>query len=264
MKFTTPIYALIATSAVLAYPQAGQNSMKGVPKDCDANFFMNNIDCIPAGDRHTTGNIPNFENLSNRILESPEEYCSLYKIEKCHNFYNNLMSNATKCRILDEGKTEEFEKGLKFLEIICVTDENNKTCPLLTEAGQKNKTEAVNNTCKSKICTETFLKFAEIVYGAENISSIKGQVFDKDYVYDESDREGSIALAFLQSDYCAAQQVGATNTNTANTANTTNVTNNGNANNSTVTGQQNAQSSGATTMKYSVFGTLLAMTYALL
>ncbi|OUM69798.1 hypothetical protein PIROE2DRAFT_2222 [Piromyces sp. E2] len=272
MKFTTPIYALIATSTVLAYPQTGQNGMEGIPKDCDVNFFKNNIDCLPADDR----NAPSFRKFNNKVLKSAEEYCSLYKTEKCKNFYTNLMPNASKCGMLEEGKTEDFEQGLKFLDIVCTTDENNKICPIFTEAVQKNETEAINSVCKSKICTESFLKLFEIVYGPEKLSSTKGQVFNKDYVYDENDKNGDIAVAFLQSDYCTAQHVGATNTNnanapntantanTANAPNTANVANNGNAQNSTVTGQQNAQSSGASTMKYSVFGTLLAMAYALL
>ncbi|OUM69799.1 hypothetical protein PIROE2DRAFT_2223 [Piromyces sp. E2] len=270
MKFTTPIFALIATSAVLAYPQ---NGMKGIPKDCDANFFIQNSDCMPTGDRNTAGATPSFGNFGNKVLESPEEYCSLYQTEKCKNFYNNLMSKASKCGMLEERNTENFEKGLKMLEIVCTTDDNNKICPFFTKDAKKNKTETINNTCKSKSCTESFLKLYELVYGYDNerLSASKGQVFNEDYVYDESDENGDRALAFLQSDYCAAKHAGATNTNNANTgntgntgnvANTANTANNGNAQNST--GQQNAQTNGASTIKYSVFGTLLAVAYALL
>ncbi|OUM69788.1 hypothetical protein PIROE2DRAFT_2211 [Piromyces sp. E2] len=232
MKFTTPIYALIAASAVLAYPQAGQNSVEGIPKDCDANFYKEINDCVPDNDKDSIRARPYYGAFEIQIFKSSEEYCSLYNSEKCKNFYTNFMTNASKCGILDKENTENFEIGLKILEYLCVPDENNKICPAFTKDGQYNVTETINYTCKSNICTDSYLKVYELVNGPENISASKGQVFNKDYVYDDSDRKGKKILAFLLSDY--------------------------------FTGQQNAQSSGATTMKYSVFGTLLAMAYALL
>ncbi|OUM69790.1 hypothetical protein PIROE2DRAFT_2213 [Piromyces sp. E2] len=250
MKFTTP---QVATSAVLAYPQAGQNGMEGVPKDCDVNCFIKSSDCVYVEDKYSTGVISIYENFSIKVLESSEQFCPLYKSEKCKNFYNNLMPNATKCGILDKKDVKELEQGLKFLETVCVTDQNNKICSIFTKAGKnnKNKNETLKDTCKSKICTDAYLKIVENFY-----------VFNKDYVYDENNEKNAENIfAFLQSDYCTAQHAGATNTNNVNAANTTNAPNTTN-----VANNDNAQNhtSGATTMKYSIFGTLLALAYALL
>ncbi|OUM69794.1 hypothetical protein PIROE2DRAFT_2218 [Piromyces sp. E2] len=273
MKFTTPVYALIATSALLAYPQVGQNGMGGAPKECDVKFFDEISDCVYVDniEKYPPGSMSAYKNLTFKAIKYPEKSCSLFKTEKCQHFFTNFIPNFNKCGYLDETWITDYEKGIKLLEYSCVNDENNKLCSIFTEAALDNETKALKDTCKSKICTEAIIKTYELYYGPEKFSTFKGKVFDETYEYDESkDDSGDIAMAFILSDYCTAQHSAATNTNnanasnTTNTTNTTNIANNGNAQNSTVTGQQNAQSSGATTMKYSVFGTLLAMAYALL
>ncbi|OUM61912.1 hypothetical protein PIROE2DRAFT_11982 [Piromyces sp. E2] len=259
MKFSTTLYALIATStAALAFPQSR----------CDLNFFTENQECY-----------------SEYIFEKLGQVCATFTTPKCQNFYNNIVSAALNCGYSEKNRLNTIEMNKKVLEYICVNDENNQPCPLIkvVDKTKENANRVINDTCKSKICTDAFNKAFESAIGKNELWEYQGQVFTKDFNIDERTHE-FYAYSFLKSDYCISKHVNnaANNANAANAANAINNTPvnntpasnataanntpviNASTNNAIVTGQQNAQSSGATTMKYSVFGTLLAIAYALL
>ncbi|OUM61911.1 hypothetical protein PIROE2DRAFT_11981 [Piromyces sp. E2] len=273
MKFTIPLYTLVATSAVLAYPQFRDNSK--LPEECDPIFIKRMDIC----------------GFKESDLDSPETLCSIYRKEECQLFYKNFRSDVIKCDLADEVEMKTFNTFMKMMEYYCVVDENNKPCPFSRDEFKENENKAINESCKSKICTDAFVNVLGLMKGTIGLSEYEGKVINKDY--DKADDNSAYyAMAFLKSDYCTSQHVkssGTTNANAANAVNNTPVNNtpvnntpvnntpannataanntpviNASANNATVTGQQNAQSSGATTMKYSVFGTLLAIAFALL
>jgi len=250
MKFSTPLYTLLAASSALAnaLPQKREMTIIDMKNSCNSELIEQNKECVAA-----------LETLSDL-----EQNCASYKSEKCQKFFTELVPTVSSCGIANGQLTVENVK--KMLDSICATDENNKLCPVIASINDSNSgknvneeedyhktySKNINDTCKSKVCTDSTYTFLEFTLGTEGLADYQNTVFNKTFDIYEANPHGDsdyYAMAFLKSDYCAQQHL-----KTENTASTSQPQN---------AQPQNAQSSNASTINYSIMLTLVALCFAL-
>ncbi|OUM62004.1 hypothetical protein PIROE2DRAFT_11823 [Piromyces sp. E2] len=280
MKFTIPLFILIAATFVLGDVLPGKE-------------YYNDYEevCIIARDKcySVIEECLYYE----KIKESKEQLCPTFKSDKCQKKIEDCISDITKC--VGEGISQVISIVANCkdnLSYICTTDENNQYCPFYEIEDtdfERNKyinnvsqikekkyevfDKTVNESCKSKICSESIYQMLEKSIRYKRYDDIV--TFNKDFkstevpFYNEDEtRLIFYSMQFVKSDYCTAKQGKTEATNTTNTANNNNtninsVNNSNNSNNSTTS--TNQQSSDAiTSMKLSISVTLLAIFYILL
>jgi len=205
MKFFSVIFAGFFASSCYANSINIPNLLKrGV--NFDPSAFSNSLskECIEEQTNSefneclTTININNYKQICNNI-----------KTEKCQKFLDNPLEFFPICKQSPEF-AELFQptlvKTLKTaFEVSCQTDENGDLCPLaLMTIRQEAAPEALDDTCKSKVCTESAInsyKKIDIDQMAsyENLSTTGGS-----YSYQELNSIKKI-LSKLESNECKAQ-----------------------------------------------------------
>jgi len=159
--------------------------------------------------------------LSNQFGECLVKYnddgvCNAVKSEKCTNLFNNNASAVEKCKSLPDDKisiiNEDIKSAKEAIDLYCgLTDENNKSCPILTisQDTPENRSKTVNETCKSEACTKKTLEFLRHNLGNEGEKQYEKTVFNKDFNIEEAGEGDNdfYVIAFLNSDYCKSKHV---------------------------------------------------------
>ncbi|OUM62647.1 hypothetical protein PIROE2DRAFT_11023 [Piromyces sp. E2] len=263
MKFTIPFSAVIAASAVLG---------NVLPRD---DKFYDEYSEICQRAMIDCGKLSKECFLNKMVEEAPEEFCStIYNSDKCQGEqYSQCISTLSKCNGEPQsGAINLLEHSKKQVGYMCNTVENNQLCPVFRKENLQNLNKGINETCKSKICTDATYNYYEIPLGTTDLEQFKGRVIDKDFNYEDypfaSENKYNkyyYAMYFLKSEYCTSQQAkteAVNSGNNTNNANTVNTNANTNATNSITTNQQSSDA--ITSIKLNVFGILLAIAYTLL
>lgn len=218
MKFSTPLLALALASTTFgsAIPQKRAMEEFNIQDDiniqvptmtntCATELFEQNKECI----------------LELNSISNLEQKCAAYKTDKCKNFYTDVISNLTNCGAIDEGHVTSVNMAMdstkKYLDVLCANDENNTLCPisaaLAGDIDGAKYNQAINDSCKSKSCTDAGVTFLELNLGTSGQTKYNETKFDKPFDFKEATEKGDTdyyALAYLKSDYCATQHSGAT------------------------------------------------------
>lgn len=166
MKFSA-LFTLVTASSALALPFE-KRDIPGVSSDCYNALKSQFNDCL-------TSEKITFSNL--------ESVCSAYKSEKCQNFFNSSISNIDSCS--NEVKTvlESVEKTIKsnvsrIINLKCAKDENGNICPISnyviangdipSDPNNPEWKQAVDETCKSKACSEAFINYSDSTVNNDN------------------------------------------------------------------------------------------------
>jgi hypothetical protein len=213
MKFSTPVFALVAASTVCANnTESLINFLKKRDVALDESAFEDvSLACSAELNKYT----PCFQTPSR--LNSDEE-CQLLISDECKNFVSNAQSLVPSCK--DYPKVMEFINP-KILEgtysvyvFTCAKDEAGRPCPLATDfANEINKqgttltrTQAekdLMDTCSSNACRiathDAYQKlFGSALNAYEDLSTTSGS-------FSKADTNSMQALLdFLNSDECKA------------------------------------------------------------
>jgi len=182
-----------------------------------------------------------------------DKVCETYSSQKCQDFYKNGLNSIDACKkdnaILLQMSTVMTETIQSNIGVFCIKDEANQYCPygqfildlasksdsITNEEVEKNYNLAVNNSCKSKKCTDAFIEYTDKknkllsdVEGLNKTLSKRGEFSTALSVGAEKALEETIK--YLKSDECTSQQ---TKTNAGNAAGAANTTSSDNNNNNT-------------------------------
>jgi len=186
----------------------------------DEHTFMEGLsqECI-----EEQNNSEHNECLNLITVDNYKQMCSSYKTEKCQNFYKNPLDYFPKCK--DVPKIKEIYQpiimeNLKLsYELECQIDEEGNLCPMaLSLILQNGGYEVLEDTCKSKICSDSAIKVLKNINldqfsALENLSSTNGS-----FSYNEITSMKKVAN-FLESDECKYKQVKNTNNSKQDTSN---------------------------------------------
>jgi len=98
--------------------------------------------------------------ISELTINNYKNVCSKINSDKCQKFYNNPLEFYSIWRE-NSNFVEMFQssliKSLKLsYQMSCQTDENGNLCPFaLTSIRREGNSNILNDTCKSKLCTES-------------------------------------------------------------------------------------------------------------
>jgi len=245
MKCSTKFLTLLAVSSAFAYTipmekredydysYLGTNPIFPIKKECNDIFEKYEKECtidLGASDVNY------------------EEICQVYNTKACQELYNINIYEIPECKSSEESVLTLLDSMLRItavsLKTLCTKDENNKICPLHNFEAQIPADEdisdkegielinkALNDTCKSKVCTNAFIEYekemrdiqsdyinaikkfdanGEIEDMIKNLGKVKRQfsVADNDLGMDET---LSKTIEFLKSDKCTSQAIDAHN-----------------------------------------------------
>jgi len=175
-----------------------------------------------------------------------DKVCETYSSQKCQDFYKNGLNNIDACKndnaLLLQMSTVMTETIQSNIGVFCIKDEANQYCPygqfildlasksenITNEEVEKNYNFAVNNSCKSKKCTDAFIEYTDkknkLLSDVEGLNKTLTKRGEFNTVLNAgADKTLEETIKYLKSDECTSQQ---TKTNAGNTAATANNTNN--------------------------------------
>ena len=171
MKFSTLVSLVAASSAALAFPFK-KKDIPGVNVECVTAIKAQISDCI-------TSEQITFSNL--------ESICSAYKSEKCQTFFNSSISSIPACSGEVKDVVNSVEKSIKLhvasvIDLKCAKDENGNICPISnyviqngdipSDPSDPNWQQAVQDTCKSKACSEAFINYTNTTNNNNNSNDV--------------------------------------------------------------------------------------------
>jgi hypothetical protein len=157
MKFTTQIIALVAATAVNAIPVKERRSSSACDQVLDSYD-----EC--------------FNQMVN--MKNVDSVCASYNSEKCQNFYKSgFVNEIDACKNEDPNALSLLEDIISLnreeLKHICTKDENGNLCPrvklelenkfIINGKGDSLYSQASNETCASKVCTDAYVQYLEQV-----------------------------------------------------------------------------------------------------
>ncbi|ORX75391.1 hypothetical protein BCR32DRAFT_329837, partial [Anaeromyces robustus] len=153
-----------------------------------------------------------------------DEICKPLNDKKCIDFFNKGLSELEGCKSYPKDQLEFSNKVVKFeyatLKFLCEKDEQGKDCPLSTlvkdvsqsmdtnemiidEQDEQEMAKLLDDTCKSKRCTENTVNFYDEYFEfVKAYSEQLGQDLDT-----EIDKEKAEINQVLLSDKCVKAQV---------------------------------------------------------
>lgn len=160
MKFTTLVTLIAASSAAFALPYE-KRGLSATDLACAAAIKSEVSGCI-SSEKITLSNL--------------DSVCSTYKSDKCQNFFNsNSLGTNLACGSAVKSTLETIKKAIKLhaasvIDLKCAKDENGNVCPISnyviengnipSDSSDQKWQDAVNETGKSKNCSESFNNFA--------------------------------------------------------------------------------------------------------
>jgi len=242
MKFFTPIFALVAASAVCANSTENLvNFLKKRNVSLDKSAFRNVSEACA---KEINKYLPCFQTPSG---PNSDEICKQIMTDECKNFVSNAQSVAPSCKdypqVMEFISPEILKGTYSLYSFTCTKDESGKPCPLAVDFINRNNKKTSNtknqtskellDTCASDNCRkatyETFQLFTSTTLGAyENLSTTSGSTnLDSDKI--------KLFLDFLDSDKCKSMANGG-----AANASTTGANANANANAGAASANANA------------------------
>jgi len=188
MKFSTPIFALVATSAVYANSSEGLiNFLKKREVTMDESAFQDVSEAC-------NNDLEKYEPCLQIPTDPNSEICQQITSDECKNFFSNAQSLVPSCKdypqVLEIISPKVLEGASLTYGLICAKDETGKPCPLaddfansilankssLTGAQAKNELMA---TCSSNACRtvtyDALQKLTSTTVGAvEDLSTTSG------------------------------------------------------------------------------------------
>jgi len=174
----------------------------------DENAFLEGLSNECVEEQNNSG----YDECLEKITTSNyKQVCSTLKTEKCQKFYTNPLDYFPICKN-EPQFVELFQPAIMetvklSFELKCQTDEEGNLCPFALSAILKGDGSTVlDDTCKSKICTDSTIKVyqsvnLEQISAYENLSSTSGR-----YSYDEINSFKRL-VKMLESDECRSQHV---------------------------------------------------------
>jgi len=249
MKFITKIIALFAVTAVYSHSisndmnkRSDSQSILDIFKECD-EAIMKECDI--------------FSEIKKDNLET---ICTTFKSEKCQKLMTDGVSSIAACSNLTDTllalKIEILKLQKASIEFLCVKDEKGKSCPFVeyelenssmlkfnlsdfqttTEKKESSKKEdtkeeeasiaAINETCKSKICTNSLIEYSNtlskfekelqsaLIITTSNVKrefKVEGEGLDEEQTLQK-------AIDYLKSEECTAQAAENVNENSTSNA----------------------------------------------
>jgi len=180
MKFTTLVSLLVASSAALALPYE-KRGLSALDIACAAAIKKEISGCITS------------EKVTLTNLES---VCELYKSDKCQDFFeSNSLATKLSCDSGVKDALETFKKAIKLhaasvIDLKCAKDEKGNVCPISnyviengdipSDSSDQKWQDAVNETGKSKACSESFNNYADTVKNNADGASVVNDVIGGD------------------------------------------------------------------------------------
>jgi len=168
-------------------------------------------------------------------MDNLESYCNFYHSSNCQKLYNEGNTILNDCKVLDlESRSSVEKKYVDYFinfEVICSKNEFNQSCPMAyyhifrnsnQSEARKAFNQYINDTCKSKRCTEIAIdatkKDIQLFKGSdyETKSPVDSSSLNKPYDGSivNSEYEIDYTLAFLKSNYCSSHNQNSPYTNT--------------------------------------------------
>ncbi|ORX52237.1 hypothetical protein BCR36DRAFT_411679 [Piromyces finnis] len=127
-----------------------------------------------SGYEGSQGCVDELSRVKNCILTATKENiivsCNNYNTNTCQSFYKNPMNLLSSCssnNFVNALVNSSVNLIIRDLKIKCQKDETGNECPLseielnIEESSNTDILNAINNSCKSKICRENTLEFLE-------------------------------------------------------------------------------------------------------
>jgi len=170
MKLSALITLVASSSVVLALPFE-KNNIPNISSDCASAIKSQIGDCITS-EKITLSNL--------------DSICSAYKSDKCQNFFNSSINSIEGCSSEASIIVTAVEKYIKLkvasvLNLKCAKDENGNVCPISnyviqngdvpSDSTDPNWQQAVQDTCKSKTCSDAFIDYTNNTINNNGVNS---------------------------------------------------------------------------------------------
>jgi len=249
MKFTTSLLTLLATTTAFAIPvkSAEKYDWKAFKKCYNKSGSKKCNEIVssykPVLDSCILEPLKEIIYLGPVFEESPEKGCQVWEtgklinypgkpINKLYNGCKNIPEDVLNIIILDENLsfTGYLDDTIKTFNMTCSKDENNKACPLaeiffldkdnMEDLKKMNRekdsdltSKLVNDTCKSKKCTDVLINSLSLLRHLNDNKEIYEKYINKSNRKRELILKPNLSIAeeidaiekYLKSDECAAQ-----------------------------------------------------------
>jgi len=149
-------------------------------------------------------------------IDQPTKYnkvCEYMASDKCVKFYNDPFGAVPGCRGVD--LVEQFFEPTVFkstivsMKLLCLKDENGNYCPF-TEVLLSDKEadlDTIEETCKSKICTDGTLEVYNTILYEGGMSSYENLSYTKGNFSDDAKVGSALIVEHLSSEKCKSSHV---------------------------------------------------------
>jgi len=163
-----------------------------------------------------------------------DKICETYNSQKCQDFYKNGLSGVEACKddeaFLIQMSNVMIESNQSNIGLFCIKDEANQYCPygqFIIDIASKSETItdaevetsynlAVNNSCKSKKCTDAFLEYTDkkdkLTADIEDLNKkLEGKAKRAEFktTLGEANKALEETINYLKSTDCTSQQTAA-------------------------------------------------------
>jgi len=157
MKFSSNISLFIAVALSNTLATKAKLMIRDEINNPSSDLFQCQKNIIEVFEPCTSKNI---------TKETIDDICSTFKSEKCQKLFNSNITSIEGCEHITEDITPSINNLINIytsqLELLCEKDENGKLCPLgesfINESNKKPNMTEIDETCKSKKCTDLSIK----------------------------------------------------------------------------------------------------------